>query len=80
MKMEQDMTTAIISNVELAQTPQTAKDGLFVRFSEWLRFNRSLRTTIRELSNLSDRELDDLNIARCDIPAIALEAASNSTR
>lgn len=33
----------------------------------WLRY----RDTIRELSRLSDRQLDDLGIHRSDIPGVA---------
>lgn len=31
--------------------------------------------TVRELSNLSDRELHDIGIARCDIKFVAKETA-----
>lgn len=74
------MTTATISNVELSSTTSTAKGGLIERFSAWLRFNRDVRNTVRELSNLSDHELNDLDIARCNIYSIALDAASNNPR
>ncbi|PTW51393.1 MULTISPECIES: DUF1127 domain-containing protein [Rhodovulum] len=36
------------------------------------------RQTVRELSALSDRDLKDLGIFRCDIRAIAAEAARNA--
>ncbi|MBL3551348.1 DUF1127 domain-containing protein [Rhodovulum sulfidophilum] len=36
------------------------------------------RQTIRELSALSDRDLKDLGILRCDIGAIATEASRNA--
>lgn len=32
------------------------------------------RTSVRELQNLSDRELSDLGIARCDIARIARDS------
>lgn len=35
-----------------------------------------VRTTIRELSQLSDRDLSDLGISRCDIRFIAKKHAS----
>lgn len=39
------------------------------------RASRTLyRQTVHELSRLDTRELDDLNISRCDIPRIAREA------
>ncbi|MEM7041881.1 MAG: DUF1127 domain-containing protein [Pseudomonadota bacterium] len=34
------------------------------------------RHTARELSQLTNRELDDIGIARADIPTIALQAAN----
>lgn len=40
-----------------------------------LRTYRKYQDTYRELSRLSQRELDDLGIARADIPAIARQAA-----
>jgi uncharacterized protein YjiS (DUF1127 family) len=36
---------------------------------------RKYQETYRELSRLSPRELDDLGIARTDIPAVARQAA-----
>jgi uncharacterized protein YjiS (DUF1127 family) len=38
---------------------------------EWNHYNRSLN----ELSRLSDRELADIGISRCDIPRVAWNAA-----
>jgi uncharacterized protein YjiS (DUF1127 family) len=37
------------------------------KFKEW----RSYRRTVRELSRLSNRELQDLGINRADIPFVA---------
>ncbi len=37
------------------------------RWRGWLRY----RETSRELSRLSDRELDDVGVARSDIPGVA---------
>lgn len=36
-------------------------------------YNR-YRRTFRELSNLSNRELADIGISRCDIPNVAADA------
>jgi uncharacterized protein YjiS (DUF1127 family) len=41
--------------------------SLVAKFRAFLRY----RETVRELSKLSDRELDDLGIARSDITSIA---------
>jgi len=43
------------------------------RYSAWRRYSR----TMSELGNLSNRELSDLGIARCDIPRLAREAADH---
>lgn len=39
---------------------------------------RDRRRTEGELARLSDRELDDIGIARCDIPVIAMQSANAS--
>jgi uncharacterized protein YjiS (DUF1127 family) len=44
------------------------------RFSAWLERRQQYRHTLGELSRLSDRDLADIGIARCDIPMIAAEA------
>lgn len=40
---------------------------LIAKLQNWLRY----RDTVRELSRLSDRELDDLGISRGDIESVA---------
>jgi len=40
------------------------------KFQRWQRIN----TTVRELSRLTSRELDDLGIARCDIYNVARQS------
>jgi uncharacterized protein YjiS (DUF1127 family) len=39
----------------------------------WLKRQEKLRNAIRELSNLTDTELSDIGISRCDIPRVAKE-------
>ena len=41
------------------------------RVSSWLLRQSRLRKTVRELSALSNRELSDIGVARCDIYRIA---------
>ena len=36
------------------------------------------RENVRELENLSDRELDDIGISRWDIPTIAMKSANSA--
>lgn len=45
---------------------------LVARIRNWLKY----RETVRELSRLTDRELDDLGISRWDIPFIAKKHAA----
>jgi uncharacterized protein YjiS (DUF1127 family) len=48
---------------------------VFDTVTKRLRSFRKYHETYRELSRLSPRELDDLGIARTDIPTIARRAA-----
>jgi len=68
----------------MAYTTDTRATGasFFSRFAalrstmvERMAANRVYRTTSKELSNLSDRDLADLGISRSAIRGIALEAA-----
>ena len=43
-----------------------------VKLSGWRRY----RDAVRELSQLTDRELNDIGISRVDIPSIAREAVA----
>ena len=45
--------------------------GWFKRLAQKLEHNRQIRATIKELSKLTDRELNDIGIARGDIWAVA---------
>ncbi len=44
-----------------------ANVSLLSRYNSWMAYRR----TVRSLSKLDNRELDDLGISRADIPAIA---------
>ena len=48
------------------------KPDLINRFQRWRRY----RTTVRELENLSARELNDLGLSRGDIHRVARKAAA----
>ncbi len=50
----------------------TTFNGMFERINLWLR----VRATRRELSALSDRELDDIGLTRGDIAMIAAHSVS----
>lgn len=45
------------------------------RWTEAAAKRRTYRTTLNELSALSDRELSDLNLSRATIPSVAHQAA-----
>lgn len=70
-----EMATATINTQALVQTGTTGKSSLFARFTAWVHYNRSVKQTVKELSNLTDRELDDLGISRGDITYIAHDSA-----
>jgi uncharacterized protein YjiS (DUF1127 family) len=53
----------------MTRTP--ARPALFDRYRRWRRY----RDTVRELKNLSPRELNDLGIMPADISRLAREAA-----
>jgi uncharacterized protein YjiS (DUF1127 family) len=44
---------------------------LWARIQEYKRRQRCVKQTIKELKNLTDRELNDIGISRYDIPRIA---------
>lgn len=48
--------------------------AVFASVKEALARNAVYKKTVRELSSLSDHELSDIGIARCDIYAIARQA------
>lgn len=37
----------------------------------WLKRHEKTRNAVRELSSLTDRDLSDIGISRCDIPRVA---------
>lgn len=45
--------------------------GWFKRLSEKLEHSRQVRSTIKELNRLTDRELNDIGLARGDIWSVA---------
>ena len=52
----------------------------FKGLAMWSATNRAYQNTVAELSVLSDRDLEDIGIARCDIPQIARDAAEEVRR
>jgi uncharacterized protein YjiS (DUF1127 family) len=69
-----------MSTQTLNAYPATAADtglpgGLFARVMAWIDERRRYRRTLAELSQLTDRELEDIGISRVDIGTIARECA-----
>ena len=62
-------TTTPLAN-ELSRTA-----ALFTRISLRLRQRRAYRETLKGLSELSNRELDDLGLNRADLRRVSMEAA-----
>lgn len=50
--------------------------GLLARVAEWWSQHQAYNRTVKELSNLTDRELEDLGVSRFDIPQIAMDAVA----
>ncbi len=48
------------------------------RLQHRLAWQHDYRSTFRELSALSDRELDDIGVARCDVRLIARQSADRT--
>lgn len=66
--------TAYISRGEAAHG--TGPTSILARLRTFWQVRQEYRRTVFELNSCSNRELDDLGIARCDIPEIAREAVA----
>lgn len=53
--------------------------GLPASLGRWAQRRRAIARTVSELSAMSDRELADLGIPRCDIRRLACEAVGRGT-
>ena len=51
-------------------------DDVVSKISRSWAWYRDYQNTVRELGGLSEKELDDIGIARCDIPTIAMQSAN----
>ena len=58
---------------------QSGQLGIVAGIQRWWRVERSFRKTYNELSALTERELNDLGIARADISRIARDAAEKAS-
>lgn len=66
-----------MTSIDMAGVPAATKQpGLFTRLRAALAARKIQRQTFKELSLLSDRELNDIGISRCDIRRIAAEATA----
>jgi uncharacterized protein YjiS (DUF1127 family) len=46
-----------------------------VKLSDWMKERHAYYQAVSELDAMSDRDLADIGVVRCDIPAIARDAA-----
>lgn len=58
-----------------ANSPLNGIRRFLANWAAWSAERRAYREAVSELSALTDRNLVDIGIARCDIPAVAREAA-----
>ncbi|MEZ5932308.1 MAG: DUF1127 domain-containing protein [Alphaproteobacteria bacterium] len=75
------MTTETRRGLEGGTSPlQGWLRARYAWFEAWLERRRQYNHTYGELSRLSDHDLADIGIARCDIPAIAAEATRPASK
>lgn len=62
--------------IRSAERHTGAFTAIAARLTLWLRRREAYAQTVNELGALTDRDLNDLGIARCDIRRLAREAAA----
>jgi uncharacterized protein YjiS (DUF1127 family) len=62
------LSTGFTPAARFGQEP--VRPGLFARAVAWLRQQRERRAVIEELTQLNDRELADIGLARSDVPHV----------
>lgn len=72
------MTTLTLDRATHVAPALPSALSLVQRFSDWRARQRAYHQTRRELAWLSDRELADLGIMRCDIDRIARDAVQGT--
>lgn len=65
------MSTQTLNAYHAAAAGTGLPRGLFARVTAWIDEQRRYRRTLVELSQLSDRELEDIGICRADIDSVA---------
>lgn len=76
------MTGTIPHTGDRSREPSTLRawfEGIARRVSYSWAWYQDYRETAHELNGLSDRELNDIGIPRCDIPMIAAQAANDKS-
>ena len=71
-----NLATAYIPSL-LRDTPD-AKEGVLSKLVLWARQKIRYQRALNELYRLDDRDLDDLDIARIDFPALAWRHATGA--
>lgn len=62
----------------LASDGRDAREGFLGKLVLWARQRTRYHRALRELRRLDDRDLDDLNIARVDVPELAWRHATGA--
>lgn len=69
------MSTQTLNAYDAAAGRTGPFGGLVARVAAWIDEQRRYRRTVNELSQLTDRELDDIGLDRAEIDAIAKTCA-----
>lgn len=76
------MTTRTIGvanqNGHIWSAPMHKINSVRAMLKTWWAWHQRYQETVRELEALDMRSLDDLGIAPCDIPTIAMQAANKA--
>ena len=70
------MTQLIITQMNILQDALEGLASLFRSLKEQIEYSRKVNQTMKELSSLSDRELNDIGLSRGDIYGVAREDAT----
>ena len=67
------MTQLIITQMNILQDALEGLVSLFKALKQQIEYHRKINQTMKELSSLSDRELNDIGLTRGDIYGVARE-------
>lgn len=70
------MTQLIITQMNILQDALEGLASLFKTLKQQIEYSRKVNRTMKELSSLSDHELNDIGLSRGDIYGVAREDAT----